>query len=165
VEESWSRLSGPGYSQSLERGLAVLGAFTPARPELGIADIASELGMSRSTTHRYAVTLVALGYLEQGEHRKYRLGLRVTDLGMAALNATSLRQHAHPYLAELATRSSYTTSLGVLDGPDVLYVDRVLSYRRARPGATNLDLTAGSRVPAHCTAMGKLLLAYLPKDR
>ena len=56
----------PRYSQSLERGLAILGCFTPKRPVLGIADIADELGMSRSTTHRYVITLVALGYLEQG---------------------------------------------------------------------------------------------------
>jgi IclR family pca regulon transcriptional regulator len=164
VAEPWSRLSGPRYSQSLERGLAILEVFTPARPELGIADMANELGMSPSTTHRYARTLVALRYLEQGEHRKYRLGLRVTDLGMVALNGTGLRQHAHPYLAELATRSSYTTRLGVLDGPDLFCVDRVLGYHRAR-SETELDLTAGARLPAYCTAMGKLLLASLPEDR
>ncbi len=105
-----------GTSQSLERGLAILGCFTPKRPVLGIADIADELGMSRSTTHRYVITLVALGYLEQGASRKYRLGLRVTDLGMSALNSTGLREHAHPYLEELRQRTSYTTSLGVLDG-------------------------------------------------
>jgi IclR family pca regulon transcriptional regulator len=164
VAEPWSRLSDPRHSQSLERGLAILEVFTPARPELGIGDMVSELGMSPSTTHRYAATLLALGYLEKGEHRKYRLGLRVTDLGMAALNGTGLRKHAHPYLAELATRSSYTTRLGVLDGPDLLCVDRVLGYHRAR-SETELDLIAGARVPAYCTAMGKLLLAYLAEDR
>jgi DNA-binding IclR family transcriptional regulator len=77
------------------RGLAILGCFTPKCPVLGIADIAGELGMSRSTTHRYVITLVALGYLEQGASRKYRLGLRVTGLGMSALNSTGLREHAH----------------------------------------------------------------------
>jgi IclR helix-turn-helix domain len=89
------------YSQSLERGLAILGCFTPRHPVLGIADMANRLGMSRSTTHRYVITLQALGYLEQGASRKYRLGLRVTDLGMSALNSTGLREHAHPYLEEL----------------------------------------------------------------
>lgn len=64
----------PRYSQSLERGLAILACFTPPRPMLGIADLADELGMSRSTTHRYVVTLLALGYLEQETTRKYRLG-------------------------------------------------------------------------------------------
>ncbi len=103
-EPAWSipSLREPRYSQSLERGLAILGCFTPARPVLGIADIADELGMSRSTTHRYVITLVALGYLEQGASRKYRLGLRVTDLGMSALNSTGLREHARPYLGGAA---------------------------------------------------------------
>lgn len=152
----------PRYSQSLERGLAILGCFTPKRPVLGIADIADELGMSRSTTHRYVITLVALGYLEQGASRKYRLGLRVTDLGMSALNSTGLREHAHPYLEELRQRTSYTTSLGVLDAADVLFVDRVRSFRRGQ-GQVDLNLHTGSRVPAYCTSMGKLLLANLPE--
>ena len=165
-EPAWSipSLREPRYSQSLERGLAILGCFTPARPVLGIADIADELGMSRSTTHRYVITLVALGYLEQGASRKYRLGLRVTDLGMSALNSTGLREHAHPYLEELRQRSSYTVSLGVLDGTDVLYVDRVRSFRRGQ-GATDLNLHPGSRLPAYCTAMGKLLLANIPEQQ
>jgi len=163
-EPAWSipSLREPRYSQSLERGLAILGAFTPKRPVLGIADIADELGMSRSTTHRYMITLVALGYLEQLASRKYRLGLRVTDLGMSALNSTGLREHAHPYLEELRQRTSYTTSLGVLDGSEVLYVDRVRSFRRGR-GKIDLNLHTGSRLPVYCTAMGKLLLAHLPE--
>src|SRR5271157_5160609 len=162
-EPAWSipSLREPRYSQSLERGLAILGCFTPKRPVLGIADIADELGMSRSTTHRYVITLVALGYLEQGASRKYRLGLRVTDLGMSALNSTGLREHAHPYLEELGQRTSYTTGLGVLDGLDVLLVNRAPSLRRG-PRDVDLDLHAGSRVPAYCTALGKLLLANLP---
>jgi IclR family pca regulon transcriptional regulator len=163
-EPAWSvpSLREPRYSQSLERGLAILTCFTPQRPVLGIADIADELGMSRSTTHRYVITLLALGYLEQGASRKYRLGLKVTDLGMAALNSTGLREHAHPYLEELRQRTSYTTNLGVLDGTDVLYVDRVSSFRRGQ-GRIDLGLAPGSRLPAYATAMGKLLLAYLPE--
>jgi IclR family pca regulon transcriptional regulator len=161
----WSdpSLREPRYSQSLERGLAILGCFTPKRPVLGIADIADELGMSRSTTHRYVITLVALGYLEQGPSRKYRLGLRVTDLGMAALNATGLRDHARPYLEELRQRTSFTVSLAVLDGTEILYVDRLPSFRRREP-AVDARVHAGSRQPAYCTAMGKLMLAGLPAD-
>lgn len=164
-DAAWSipSLREPRYSQSLERGLAILGCFTPKRPVLGIADIADELGMSRSTTHRYVITLVALGYLEQGASRKYRLGLRVTDLGMSALNSTGLREHAHPYLEELRQRTSYTTSLGVLDGTEVLYVDRVRSYRRGH-GQIDVELHTGSRLPAYATSMGKLLLANLPES-
>ena len=129
---------------------------------LGIADIADSLGMSRSTTHRYVITLVALGYLEQGASRKYRLGLRVTDLGMSALDSTGLREHSHPELEELRQRTSHTAGLGVLDGEEILYVDRVRGFRRERSKA-ELDPRPGSRLPAHCTAIGKLLLAYLPE--
>lgn len=162
----WARvvpsLREPRYSQSLERGLAILGCFTPDKPVLGIADIADELGMSRSTTHRYVITLVALGYLEQGASRKYRLGLRVTDLGMSALNSTGLREHSRPYLEELRQRTSYTVNLAVLDGPEILYVDRARSFRRGQ-SKIDLGLSLGSRLPAYCTSMGKLLLAYLPE--
>jgi IclR family pca regulon transcriptional regulator len=163
-QAAWSipSLRDPRFSQSLERGLAILSCFTPARPVLGIADIADHLGMSRSTTHRYVITLVALGYLEQGASRKYRLGLRVTDLGMSALNSTGLREHSYPYLQELRERTSYTVALGVLDGPEILLIDRVRSFRRG-PNGSNLDLQAGSRLPAYCSASGKLLLANLPE--
>lgn len=150
------------YSQSLERGLAILTCFTPKRPVLGIADIADELGMSRSTTHRYVITLLALGYLEQGASRKYRLGLPVADLGLSALNSTGLREHSRPYLEELRQRSSYTVSLAVLDGSEILIVDRVRSFRRGQSQIT-LDVRTGWRLPSYCTAMGKLLLANRPE--
>jgi IclR family transcriptional regulator, pca regulon regulatory protein len=163
---AWSipELREPRYSQSLERGLAILGCFTPRRPVLGIADIADELGMSRSTTHRYAITLVALGYLEQDASRKYRLTLAVTDLGMSAMSATGLREHAHPYLQELRERTGYTVSLAVLDGPEIVYVDRVRSFRREQR-KIDLGLAVGAHLPAYCTAMGKILLAHLPDDQ
>jgi IclR family pca regulon transcriptional regulator len=161
---SWSvpALREPRFSQSLARGLAILRCFTPTRPVLGIADIADDLGMSRSTTHRYVITLVALGYLEQGASRKYRLGLRVTDLGMSALNSTGLREQAHPDLEELCQRTGYTVSLAVLDDQETLYVDRVRPFRREQ-SQIDLGLSPGSRLPAYCTATGKLLLAHLPE--
>jgi IclR family pca regulon transcriptional regulator len=161
---AWSLpdLREPRYSQSLERGLAILGCFTPERPLLGIADIAEELGMSRSTTHRYAVTLVAMGYLEQGPARKYRLTLRVTDLGMAAMSATGLAEHAHSLLKELRDRSGYTVGLSVLDGPEIVIVDLLRTLRR---GGRKHDMgfAAGAQLPAYCTAAGKVLLAHLPE--
>ncbi len=163
-QPAWSapRLREPRYSQSLERGLAILGCFTPERPVLGIAEIADDLGMSRSTTHRYVITLVELGYLKQGARRKYSLGLRVTDLGMSALNSTGLREQAHPFLEELRQRTSYTASLAVLDGPEIVYVDRARSFRRGQ-SESDLGLAPGSRLPVYCTAMGKVLLANLPE--
>jgi IclR family pca regulon transcriptional regulator len=163
-DAAWSipSLREPRYSQSLERGLAILGCFTPERPVMGIADIADELGMSRSTTHRYVITLVALGYLEQGASRKYRLGLRVTDLGMSAINSTGLREHARPYLEELRRQTSYSSCISVLDGTEILCVDRALSLRRGLTD-TERTLEVGTRVPAHASSIGKLLIAHLPE--
>jgi IclR family pca regulon transcriptional regulator len=152
----------PRYSQSLARGLAILRCFTPERPVLGIADIADDLSMSRSTTHRYVITLVALGYLEQGASRKYRLGLRGTDLGMAALDTTGLREHAHAALEQLRGQTACTVSLAVLDGTEIVYIDRVRSFRQSQ-GEIDHDPGPGSRLPAYATAMGKLLLTQLPE--
>lgn len=152
----------PRYSQSLERGLAILQCFSPERPVLGIVDLADELGMSRSTTHRYAVTLMELGYLEQDGRRKYRLGLGVIDLGMSALNSMSLREHARPYLERLGRETGFTVGLAILDGSEALLVDRVRGSGRRRQ--LELNVHAGSRLPAYCTAVGKVLLAYLPED-
>ena len=155
------RLREPRYAQSLERGLSILECFTPERPVRGIADLAQELGMSRSTTHRYVLTLTALGYLVQGARRKYRLGLRVTDLGMSTLSSTSLREHARPHLEELSARTPYALVIAVLDGPELLCVDRVGAGRR-RQRLDDLGLDTDLRLPVHCSAMGKLLAANLP---
>jgi IclR family transcriptional regulator, pca regulon regulatory protein len=156
------QLREPRYSQSLERGLAILECFTPERPVRGIADLADELGMSRSTTHRYALTLTELGFLVRSTRRRYRLGLRVTELGLSTLSSTSLRIHAQPALEELSMRVPYPLAIAVLDGPEVLYVDCVLGSRRARHAAGAAP-RAGDRVPAHRTAIGKLLVANLPE--
>jgi IclR family transcriptional regulator, pca regulon regulatory protein len=164
-EREWSipSLREPRYSQSLERGLAILGCFTPERAVLGIAEIADNLGMSRSTTHRYVITLAALGFVEQATSRKYRLGVSVTDVGMSTLNSTGLREHARPYLEELRQRTTYTVNIAVLDGDEILYVDRVQSTRRNQ-NKIELNLSPGSRLPAYCTSMGKVLLANLPES-
>lgn len=165
-EEGWRepvpRLREARYSQSLERGLAILECFTPQRPVWGIADLAEELGMSRSTTHRYVLTLTALGHLVQGSHRKYRLGLAVTELGMSALSSTGLLEHARAPLGELSRRASYRLAIGMLDGPELVYLDRIRPTRRGQH-PIEPDVSAGSHLPPHCCAMGKLLLASLPE--
>lgn len=151
------------YSQSLERGLAILQCFTSDIHLLGIADIADRLGMNRSTTHRYVVTLVALGFLEQpaNARRKYRLGPKVHDIGMATLNARPLRALVRPHLCRIRTELSYTVSLGVLEG-DLLIIDRLPGYRGHAKLKVNLGV--GSRLPTYCTSMGKMLLAHLPEE-
>lgn len=160
-EWSISSLREPCYSQSLERGLAILDCFTPEHPVRGIADIADELGMSRSTLHRYAITLLALGFLVQDASRKYRLTLHVTSLGMSTMSSTDMREHSRVHLEELRQRTSYTVNMSILDGPEILYIDRARSFRRGQ-NKIDLDLHPDSRLPAYCTSMGKILLANLP---
>jgi DNA-binding IclR family transcriptional regulator len=160
---STPKLTGPGYSQSLERGLAILACFTYQRRLRGIADMADELGMSRATTHRYASTLVALGYLGRGTRPKYELGLRVVDLGMAALDATPLREYSRGCLENLRHETSLAVSLAVLDGQDALLIDHIGGFRPL-VYKTDLRFAAASRLPLHSTALGKLLMAYLPQD-
>jgi IclR family pca regulon transcriptional regulator len=153
-----------GTSQSLERGLAILSSFTSNRPSLGVTELARELGLSRSTAHRYIATLAGIGYLQQEPTTKrYRLGPRVLDLGFAAIHAMDIREIAHPYLQRLSDETGFTVNMAVLDGSDVVYIDRC---RTSRPGQQEIDLNlhVGSRLPAYCTALGKALLAFLPDD-
>ena len=153
---------GAGLSQSLERGLAILRAFTPDRPALGISELARELALTRSTTHRYVATLASLGYLGQDHStRKYRLGPRVLDLGFSVLGSLELREIAAPHLRRLTDATGHTSNLGIRDDTDVILIDRI----RGRPGRYHhleFSLHVGSRIPSYCTATGKALLAFLP---
>ncbi|MEW9551931.1 IclR family transcriptional regulator [Nonomuraea sp. NPDC050783] len=147
-------------SVSLERGLSILDAFTGDRSVLGIADLARAVGLNKSTTHRYVATLTALRYLEQDpETRKYFLGPRAVDLGFAAIDSMELARVTGPPLQALADETGCTASAAVGDGPDVVYVDRRRSSRRGTL-ALDLNLHVGSRLPAYCTSMGKVLLAH-----
>lgn len=149
-------------SQSVERCLAVLCAFTPDRPTLGVSELAGDLGLNRSTAHRYVSTLARLGFLEQdGPTRKYRLGPRVLDLGFAMLGSLGLREIAAPHLRRLTDATGHTSNLAIRDRTDVILIDRV----RGRPGRHHqleFTLHVGSRIPAYCSATGKVLLAFLP---
>jgi IclR family transcriptional regulator, pca regulon regulatory protein len=148
------------YSQSLERGLAILTAFTSERTWMGIAELAETLEMSRPTTHRYASTLVALDYLEQGPRRKYRLGMRAGDPGRSVVSSTALGRLPYEHLAELRDRSLCTASVAVLHGKDIVYIQRARSSWQGESEVAQ-RLGRGSRLPASRSAMGRLLLAYL----
>jgi IclR family transcriptional regulator, pca regulon regulatory protein len=153
------------YSQSLERGLEILASFNSGRPLLGVSELAREVALSRSTTHRYVATLAALGYLEQDVGtRKYRLGPRVLDLGFSAINSMELREISAPHLQRLSDETSHTVNMAILDGPDIVYIERCRSAQRGQR-EIDLNLHVGSRLPAYCTSMGKVLLAHLPTDR
>jgi len=151
-----------GTSQSLERGLAILSTFAADRELIGVSELARELGLTRSTTHRYVATLARLGYLQQEPvTRKYSLGPRVIDLGFTAINSMELRHVAAPHLQRLCDETGHTVNMAILDDVDIVYVERFRASRRGQ-SEIDLDLHVGSRLPAYCTSMGKALLAFLP---
>ena len=134
-------------------------------PLLGIADLAREVDLNKSTVHRYVATLAALGFLQQDvETRKYRLGPRVVDLGFAAINSMEITRMAGRSLQALSDETGYTVSMAVLDGIDIVYIDRRRSAREGQFGI-DLNLHVGSRLPAYCTSMGKVLLAFQTPER
>ena len=151
-------------SQSLERGLAILSSFSSGRQLIGVSELARELALTRSTTHRYVATLARLGYLQQDTGtRKYSLGPRVLELGFTAINSMELRHVAAPHLQRLCDETGHTVNMGILDDVDVVYVERCRASR-SRQNEIDLDLHVGSRLPAYCTSLGKVLLAFLPDD-
>jgi len=152
--------AGTGHSQSLERGLSILSSFSETRSLQGIAELSRAVNLNKSTAHRYVATLTKLGYLQQdAATRKYRLGPRVVDLGFAAVNSMEITRIAAPHLQALSDETGHTVSMAVLDDTDIVYVQRCRSVREGRFGI-DLNLHVGSRLPAYCTSMGKVLLAY-----
>jgi IclR family pca regulon transcriptional regulator len=151
-------------SRSLERGLAILSSFNSDRPLIGVSELSRDLDLSRSTAHRYIATLAQLGYLQQDrDSKRYRLGPKVLDLGFSAINSMDVREISAPHLQQLSDETGYTVNLAILEGNDVVYIERC---RSGRPGQREIDLNlhVGARLPAYCTAMGKAILAFLPED-
>src|SRR5262252_4136372 len=98
-------------SQSLERGLAILSAFRSDRPLLGVSELSRQIGLTRSTTHRYVATLAKLGYLQQdAATKRYRLGPRVLDLGFSAIHSMELREISAPHLQALSDETGHTVN-------------------------------------------------------
>jgi DNA-binding IclR family transcriptional regulator len=144
----------PGrFSSSLVAGLSMLRCFTAEHPVRGIADMAEELDLGRSTTHRYATTLVTLGYLEQGPSRKYRLSSRVCDFGLSLLDSMMVRRVAREHLKVLRAQTRRTASLGVLWETEVAYIDHWHGSRQGQY-AVDAGVGLGTRVPVHCSAAG-----------
>ena len=150
----------PRLSRSLEYGVAILESFSGARQTLGIADIADIVGVSRSTTHRYAMTLVALGYLEQNSSRKYRLARHAADPGGAVIGVIRREVSARAVLEELREQTGHTVSMAVLNGARVVYIHRLLAHGVGQYFSDH-DLGVGASVPAYCSALGKVLLASI----
>jgi len=147
--------------QSAAKTFAVLRAFSTDHPELTISEVGERAGLDRGTSFRLINTLVALGYLATiPGTRRFRLTLKCLDLGYAALAGGGLRAMAAPLLRELVPEQADAASLGVLQGPDVVYVERVQSDM----GRRDLDRRTGSRTGAYAAALGHVLLAWMPAD-
>lgn len=151
--------SDPDFMQSLARGLDVLASFSTLSPPHTVAQIAKQTGLARPVVRRCLHTLVARGYVEEIDHR-YEVLPRVLMLSRAYLAEKSLPVLAQPILEELRDSLGESCSLGVLDGEDVVYAARASAER-----IINIALHVGSRLPAYCTSMGRVLLAALPTEQ
>ncbi|MEC5197639.1 IclR family pca regulon transcriptional regulator [Xanthomonas campestris] len=148
----------PDFMTSLGRGLVVLSVFAQHAREVTMSQISLETGISRAAVRRVLHTLAALGYVgEQG--RGYVLLPRVLGLGGAYTASSSMTAAAQPVLDGLRDQVHESCSLGVLDGDDLLYVARAETVR-----IMSIGLRPGTRLPAYCTSMGRVLLAALPTD-
>lgn len=155
------QLGGPRFSESVEMGALIMRGFTGFDSLRGVVEIAEQLGASRSTVQRYVATLTALGMLEQEpESRRYRLGAVPMDLGRAALEVDRTANALGGELRALRGETGRVVRAGVLIGLEVLIVGCERSLA-AGQGLLGVQLRRGGRVPAHCTALGKVLLGGL----
>lgn len=143
--------------QSLERGLAVLRAFTPSSPSLTISDVATRTGLTRATARRVLLTLASLGYVDMNR-REFTLTRSVLDLAKPFADQRDPWDFARPYLESLTERTGESASIAVLDATEIVYVSRVQTRR-----LMTLVVQVGSRLPAHATSKGRVLLANLPE--
>lgn len=145
---------------SVGNAARVLKAFTPNEREWGVTDLARRLGIAKSTAHRLLATLTDEGLLEQDPTTgRYRLGLVVFDMAAAA-QSVDLHEAVLAPMTELRNRTGETVQVAVLDGREVVYVERLDS-----PNTLRLFIEVGRRNSAHSTGCGKALLAFLPPDQ
>lgn len=154
------RLS-PNYPiKVLEKTFDILDVLLKHGSSMHMTEISERLGLYPSTIHRILDTLKHWGYVEQDpKSQKYRLGLKLLELGMAKLHQIDLVKEAIPYLRELVQKCNETVHLGVLEGGEVLYLAKEESSQTIR-----MISYIGKRAPLHCTALGKIILAYMPEE-
>jgi DNA-binding IclR family transcriptional regulator len=140
---------------STRRALAVLDCFSTITPVLTLSEIARMLRQPVSSTHRQLGELTAWGALERDERGRYQVGLHLWEIGSLAPRSTDLRKAALPFLEDLYEVTHENVQVAVLDGSDVVYVERIFSHH-----ATQIIARPGGRLPSHVTAVGRVLLAY-----
>ena len=143
-----------GYS-TVHKAMAVVSAFSYSEPVLGVSELSRRLGLGKSTVHRILATLLADGFVEQTRDERYRLSIKMYDIGQQVAASIELRELVHPVLERLRNETGETAHVAVLSGADVVYVDRLES-----PQMLRVLTRVGRRRPAHATSSGKCLLAF-----
>ncbi|WP_042303425.1 IclR family transcriptional regulator [Paraburkholderia kururiensis] len=146
---------GDSYVQSFARGLSVIRAFNAQRPEQTLTEVAAATGLTRAGARRILLTLQTLGYVET-EGRLFRLTPKILDLGFAYLTSMPFWNLAEPVMEELSAEVHESCSAAVLDRTEIVYVLRVPTHK-----IMTINLSIGSRLPAYCTSMGRVLLSAL----
>jgi len=146
----------PDFVLSLARGLAIIEAFQDRPDGVTVGDVAARTGLSRAAVRRVLITLELLGYASHNGP-VYRLGSRVLRLGFSFLSSSSLPALALPILEEISTAIHESSSISALEGDEIVYLARSVARR-----VMSVGLSIGSRLPAYCTSMGRVLLAALP---
>jgi IclR family pca regulon transcriptional regulator len=147
------------FVASFARGLGVIRAFGEGAETLTLSEVAARAGLTRAGARRILLTLQALGYVEQ-EGRDFRLTPRVLELGYAYLSSMPLWRSAQPLLEQFVAKVGESASVAVLDGTESVYVLRIPVHR-----ILSIGVSIGSRLPAHTTSMGRVLLAGLPPEK
>jgi len=147
---------GDSYVQSFARGLQVIRSFSSAAPRQTLTEVAARTGLTRAGARRILLTLQTLGYVES-DGRLFALTPRILDLGFAYLSSMPMWNLAEPAMEALVEQVKESCSAGVLEGTDIVYVMRVSTRKIMRN-----SLGIGSRLPAWCTSIGRMLLAGLP---
>ncbi|SIR77838.1 IclR family transcriptional regulator [Pseudacidovorax sp. RU35E] len=149
---------GDGFVQSFARGLQVIRSFSASAPRQTLSEVAAASGLTRAGARRILLTLQTLGYVES-DGRFFFLTARILDLGFAYLSSMPIWNRAEPVMESLVAQVKESCSAAVLEGTDVVYVMRVPTHKIMR-----INVGIGSRLPAYCTSMGRVLLAALPED-
>lgn len=148
---------GDSYVQSFARGLQVIRSFSAAAPQQTLSEVAGACGLTRAGARRILLTLQTLGYVTT-DGKWFQLTPRILDLGFAYLSSMPIWNRAEPVMEALVREVHESCSAAVLDATDIVYVLRVPTQKIMR-----INLGVGSRLPAWCTSMGRLLLADLPE--
>jgi IclR family pca regulon transcriptional regulator len=149
---------GDSYVQSFARGLAVIRSFSAQAPSQSLSEVAARTGLTRAGARRILLTLEGLGYVES-QGRQFRLTPKILDLGFAYLSSLPLWNLAEPVMEALVEQVKESSSAAVLEGGDIVYVLRVPTHK-----IMSISLGIGSRLPAYCTSMGRVLLAGLSDE-